>query len=402
MLTCPNCHAQIDDDSLFCNSCGAKIEKSNLSVKFCPNCGHPSDPQNIFCENCGEPFPDEKEVFSRKSSLNKGLLFSGIGTVVIVAASLLALFLFSGDGKNTPETDYALYLKDDEIFYFDLSKDSWQLTTRLIDEINDPFGDAVELYNRHFDNNPEYFNEESETNSHFIDTYYFASFMDSYPLMNDISILDVDSSAGPIQMSEDGNILFFPDKCNFNYGYENSDNSPCQTFSLYYKNIHKSDKDAIKIASDVTSYQVNQNASVVTYFKGNENTLYQYDVKSDSTQQLGKDIYYYLASNDGKKILYVTQDRNVYLTSPETDKEKIADETSNISATNDLSLVYYIKDDVLYQKEKDKDAIKVSSDDIDFLLSVYNSGEIYYLKENEQEVSLMDYIENDFTVSILC
>ncbi len=82
--TCPYCHAVIDGSSMFCGSCGKKIQKEcpccgslivansafcgncgkkveevpsdapvESTQKKCPHCGTPVNDGNAFCENCG-------------------------------------------------------------------------------------------------------------------------------------------------------------------------------------------------------------------------------------------------------------------------------------------------------------------------------------------------------------
>ena len=59
-------------------------------------------------------------------------MFGGIG-VAFVAVLIFVISLFYGGGKAI--NDFTLYLKDSEIFFFDLKKDSeaWQLTSGLVD-----------------------------------------------------------------------------------------------------------------------------------------------------------------------------------------------------------------------------------------------------------------------------
>ena len=54
--TCPKCGAEIKSDSLFCTSCGTKIEKPKEKVErpsFCPYCGSKLNADSAFCSNCG-------------------------------------------------------------------------------------------------------------------------------------------------------------------------------------------------------------------------------------------------------------------------------------------------------------------------------------------------------------
>ena len=46
---CQSCGAKIDGDSKFCTNCGAKIEDNRL----CPKCGTPISSGDKFCTNCG-------------------------------------------------------------------------------------------------------------------------------------------------------------------------------------------------------------------------------------------------------------------------------------------------------------------------------------------------------------
>lgn len=46
--TCPYCHAVIDGSSMFCGSCGKKIQKE------CPHCGSLIMANSVFCGNCGK------------------------------------------------------------------------------------------------------------------------------------------------------------------------------------------------------------------------------------------------------------------------------------------------------------------------------------------------------------
>lgn len=56
VIKCANCGKQIYADSIFCNSCGIKIEKVECSEQdkcACPRCGKTVLDDNIFCNYCG-------------------------------------------------------------------------------------------------------------------------------------------------------------------------------------------------------------------------------------------------------------------------------------------------------------------------------------------------------------
>lgn len=56
MKTCPKCHAQVEDDALFCMMCGNKFESSSEKVtektKFCTSCGAKIPIEAKFCPEC--------------------------------------------------------------------------------------------------------------------------------------------------------------------------------------------------------------------------------------------------------------------------------------------------------------------------------------------------------------
>lgn len=64
MIQCPNCGAQIAENSMFCNVCGTKIERNTvtLSGKRCKNCGAALEQGQRFCVNCGTKVENEPQV----------------------------------------------------------------------------------------------------------------------------------------------------------------------------------------------------------------------------------------------------------------------------------------------------------------------------------------------------
>jgi predicted amidophosphoribosyltransferase len=66
-ITCPNCGAELPEDAVFCDQCGASLGSSGapavtpapaaaavpMAESVCPQCGAPTIPGEAFCDNCG-------------------------------------------------------------------------------------------------------------------------------------------------------------------------------------------------------------------------------------------------------------------------------------------------------------------------------------------------------------
>ena len=87
MKQCPNCGAQIADDSRFCAECGKEIPQGNV----CPHCGASMNDGDVFCQNCGKkptdtPIEANEVVYEgeKKSGFKKYLPYI-LGAVVVLA-----------------------------------------------------------------------------------------------------------------------------------------------------------------------------------------------------------------------------------------------------------------------------------------------------------------------------
>lgn len=316
MITCPKCNKELSDGTKFCDGCGASVTETPV-------------------EEQPTAVPAVKKKLPKKA-----ILFGGIG-VAVVAILILVISLFPGGGGKG-ENNYALYLKDSEIFFTDLKKDSeaWQLTSRLIDY------DDID-------------------NEDLADGNYRLSLC--------------------TYMSEDGKYIFFPDKLEYS----------ANGFNLYYKEVGKPDAEAIKIDSDILVYAVNTSATLVTYLKDGERNLYQYKIDEDSKDKIASEVEIFDVSDDGNKIWYLSTEYSIYLKCADKEKEKIASDVSSLGhITEDFTTVYYIKDDSLYKQVEGEDKVKIASD-VSKVISIYDSGEIYYLKSESEEIPLMDYVTDD-------
>ena len=62
-MICPYCNAAISDDSVFCSSCGKRLEQVNEQVLpadsvICPSCGSVNSNSANFCTNCRAPLTE--------------------------------------------------------------------------------------------------------------------------------------------------------------------------------------------------------------------------------------------------------------------------------------------------------------------------------------------------------
>lgn len=66
---CSNCGAKIEEGYLFCTSCGSKVsdmkkKEQNVlecsDIERCPNCGKEINPENAFCTSCGTKIEKKK------------------------------------------------------------------------------------------------------------------------------------------------------------------------------------------------------------------------------------------------------------------------------------------------------------------------------------------------------
>ena len=66
MKKCPNCGAQMADDSRYCTECGKELPQENV----CPHCGASVNEGDVFCQSCGKnlnAIVDEEPRRNRKS-----------------------------------------------------------------------------------------------------------------------------------------------------------------------------------------------------------------------------------------------------------------------------------------------------------------------------------------------
>lgn len=63
-LQCPKCHAEIEENTLFCEQCGRQIRK------LCPHCNNLVDMDAAFCDKCGNTLITEKKARKKRGKDN--------------------------------------------------------------------------------------------------------------------------------------------------------------------------------------------------------------------------------------------------------------------------------------------------------------------------------------------
>lgn len=354
MMYCPNCNKELEDGALFCDGCGAQItvEEAAPEVEtvFCPQCGEQTDASAPYCQNCGAPVGEEAPAPAKKALPKKALLFGGIA-VAVIALVVILIAAFSG-GRNNK---YVAYTKDGELFFSNFSKDSVEVTSKLLDS--------------------EYLSKSD--------------------------LADASEFSHLVQMSADGKTMFFPDKIDGKGGY-----------TIYYRNVTKADSEAVKVSGDVDYYSINEDGSKIFYSK--DGTLYMGSV--DEPEKVASD-FDAIAVNTKFDTLIIREREEVtvkedgyeyqdyeytYYLWKNGEKEKIVGgKISGFRIMNEtgdygykkLTKVCYLKDDVLYVQTIGKEAEKIDSD-VTSIVMVYESGDIYYKKSGD-ELKYVDFINND-------
>lgn len=269
-----------------------------------------------------------ERTFSR--GLSKGVLFGVAGLLVFII--ILGIVIFSDKG---PEDNNAVYFRRTGVSYIDATEGKAQkVSDNLV------YGGKLDQF----------------------DLKYLAN-----------------SYSGLVNVSKDKERIFFP-----------GDMKGFGRFALYYREINQEKAEPIQLVSNVSSYAVNEEGTLVVYIS--EGTLYTHNLKEN--KEVAKNISNFQISQDGNQIVYLDTAGNLYLKGSEK-TTKLAKNISNLEYVNeDFETFYYTKDGKLYIKEKGKDARKLASN-VNEVLKVYESGAVYYLKGSSTSVEAKDFVKND-------
>lgn len=414
MITCKKCNTQLEEGVRFCYNCGNEVTET----KCCKQCGKPIKDNDIFCQHCGTPIVDQESepvqafgavpisepipivtptsfpnpiptpiptpVFEpsptsgpipipapgpipaaypiprpgaapvpvpppyptqmNPTDVNKAkkpgikLPYILIAAAALVAVVLLAVLVPKVIANFRSNPQGLVYLKDDEINYTSLSKiDPKVISDSLYEDGDIEAGDAYQLTNY-------------------------------------------------ITFSDDGKIMFYPDKV--------SDSD--EGLTIYYRNITSKKSEGEKIDSDIMSYETNKEGSKIYYIKGFDRNLYLSNLTDKD--KIDSDVSAFYLDDTGNKILYINLEGTIYSKDGKNEKEKIDSNASIEYVSDDLETIYYIKDGSLYMKSGDKEKDKIASDVSD-VVKIYETGEVYYLQSEDAEMKLSDFVNDDLKES---
>lgn len=347
MIRCPSCGKELADGSTFCDDCGTRIpEQQTVGTIFCPNCGTQNSADSAFCQSCGTSLREESSAETSKKPTKMKPIFSdaagGIatkkrkpilfGAIGIVAVILIVFIVSQFAGGGSGSSDYALYIKEGEIYYTNFSK-------------NGP----IEVTSR----------------------------LDSNNVLSDYSDMEYGSDLKVI-LCDDGKTLFYPDR------WDRGE------FSLYYRNIKKPSEEPTRIDTGITTYSVTDKGDQVFYLKGG--ILYKND-KKDNKEKIANDVLNFTINDDGSKVAYQDEDFGLYIWDG-GQKEQIASDIDYVTKYGDnLSAIYYFKENAIYKYTSSGSEKLISN--AESLVHIYDTGEIYYITAEEEVLKLVDYINDD-------
>lgn len=329
MTNCPNCGAANADTNKFCAVCGTSL---NSDIQ--------ENPYSLYADPT--PLPEESQ---KKRSPFK-IILAIVLTVVLLAGAVIAAFQFLPFFKKKP--NYALYFKDDELYYTGLGK---------IKPI-EIAGDTTE---------------------------------------------DVDPITLP-RLTDDGKYIVFIDDVENDSGSERG--------TLYLLEAKDPDAEPVKIKSDVEGFLIvpgdkyilyDANSALYQYnIKDGENNKIKNDATPYGSSEDGKYLIYYIDEEIETDDGYEWEETWYIKEYASDDVTKIAD---NVDAFTYLDRNFekycYISDDDLYIAGRKANKTKIDSD-VDTIYAAYETGEIYYgianESDNENEDDRYAHVVNSFTL----
>lgn len=341
MKFCPKCKQELPDDLEFCGYCGYRFSEIPITKdeNFVKPESAPAFEGSTELDLSDTSVLVLDDIVTPKKKSKKKLIWSIISLVLVFSIVIAIFALRARDNDN-----YCIYVKNDELFFAGVTGKPFQITDNLIK------------------NSKEMTDEDKKS--------------------------AIDEAAYFCHISRDDKTVFFVDNVS-------SDDS----YTLYYRSLTNKNKDAEKIDSEISSYQISDNSKRLAY-KTTDDTLYLYDLKDKD--KIAEDVRSYGMSDDGKTIVYLQKtnddeyftEGDLYIKKEGKDEDKIASDVTFFDIDEKGSYVYFVDtDDTLYQyKGKDKEKV---AENVSAIRYVYKSGEAYYTTKNETSKTLADFVYDD-------
>ena len=187
-----------------------------------------------------------------------------------------------------------------------------------------------------------------------------------------------------LKVSENGQTLLYP---------ESADPSK-ENYSanLIYSDLTADSIRHLKIDSEVNNFTMNQDGSLIYYIKNKE--LYVYDLIE--SKKLADDVNEFYINKEGNRLVYRTSDCKLFLYASDGEIEELDSNAYLKYASEDLSLIYYFKEDSLFLLKDCKERLLIDSGlraVSETIISIYEDGSLYYQKPRKLKDS--DYVNDD-------
>lgn len=324
------------------------VPEAAAQKKFCPNCGAANGMNDLFCQQCGMFFGNTAEKMGGADAAGKKHKKGFSWKTAAIAAALLVVIglgivfvprILGGMTSKGDDLDFIMYVKDNELTMARKNKYEPMVV-----------GDRV---------------------------------------FDDKDVNGVGSAYNLVKYSPDRKYVFYPQKI---------DDGGCE---LYRKKLGSKKAEAEKIDSDVQSYSIIDNDTLV-YVKDNaDRKLYLY--RKGESEKIASNAWYMRVSADGKYIMWRDDDNRLYVqdTDLKSDKMKLDSDVYQIYAvSDDFGKIVYQKEDKLYVMKGMEEKEKIASDVYEaYTYDINGSLELYYLKAGDQtNLSYYDLIDDDCLV----
>ncbi len=171
-------------------------------------------------------------------------------------------------------------------------------------------------------------------------------------------------------------------------------------YTIYYREIgEKGLGEPVEIGEDIFVYKAGDDFNDLYFIEQDSDRLSHLSMTDKKRENISKNVFDFMSSNDGKRIIYQMENQRAYFKEVGKDREKLADDFIYVAhKTDDLSSFYYIVGDRLFKKESGKEK-ELVLEGFEQILKIFPSGEIYYTSEDTMEFKPSEYIEDDMVES---